>query len=185
MATEKKEQLIKKFDSLKEITEKLQKQYEKDFIGIVILGSTSKGYSEKDSDIDYALITTKNNIENKFFFDSFKKLSEEHSLKLDNDYAKSENDNFYLNPQVLFEGLFFGNYKKFHELQKTIFQKINEIEWDKIRKKILEREKLSQKAKERHFLGYKQEEIEKMDQIISLRRMPPSYNEMRKKFGLD
>ncbi|MFH1837921.1 MAG: nucleotidyltransferase domain-containing protein [Candidatus Kuenenbacteria bacterium] len=179
-ATIELEQLVEKIISLEKITKEMKEKFKDDFVGIVVFGSTTKGYSIKESDIDCGIIA-KNN-KKKEIFDYFKELSNKYNLKLCDisGYCVwiSDNDYIFSNQEILFKGLFFGDQEKLLVLQETILKNIDKTRWDIIRKKIKKEETKRWKAAERYNLTLNQ--LEELEQIILLQRVPLSYEETLK-----
>lgn len=175
-ATPETKELAEKINRVEEIVKKLKQRYKNNFIGIVISGSTAKGYSTKESDIDYRIIA-KNEKITKYF----KKLAEQQQLKLCDIQKKpyidvDKKNQIILSQEILFHGIFFGDQQQLHQLQKKFLESINEKEWDEIRERIRDAGVFLIKAKERYNLT--SEKLEEIKQFISLLRVPPILKEM-------
>ncbi|PKL72214.1 hypothetical protein CVV26_02610, partial [Candidatus Kuenenbacteria bacterium HGW-Kuenenbacteria-1] len=158
---------------IEKIVEKLKKEYKENFIGLVIFGSTSKGYYTPESDLDWGIIAKNKEVSTRFInLASSLSLCGEHYAGVDNKNQIKENK------ETLYYGLFFGDSKKLLEIQKETFKTLDKKEWDAIRKNILENETNLEKAGDRFFL--EEEKLDEIKQSAALLRVPPSYEEMLK-----
>jgi HEAT repeat protein len=190
-ATPETEALIKRIRTLEGIVERLKNRFGDEFIGLIALGSISKGYFVEESDIDYAIIATNKNV-----LEEFKRMAEKESIILDFGYyveINQENEilkcviaeggeEILTDEEVLFCGIFFGDRGKLKEIQKRAIQRMKSKRWDNIRKKIMREETDLEKLCER--LKIPEEEMERLILATILLRVPPSYNEVKKLLGL-
>jgi|GEM_PF-1766851 len=190
-ATPETEALIKRIRTLEGIVERLKNRFGDEFIGLIALGSISKGYFVEESDIDYAIIATNKNV-----LKEFKRMAKKESIILDFGYyveINQENEilkcviaegveEILTDEEVLFCGIFFGDPGKLKEIQKRAIQRMTSKRWDNIRKKIMREETDLEKLCER--LKIPEEEMERLILATILLRVPPSYNEARKLLGL-
>jgi predicted nucleotidyltransferase len=196
-ATPEIEQLIDKIKKIEKIVKELQEEFGDDFIGIIILGSTAKGYSKKESDIEYSIVALEHNmfqIRNRF-----KELALEYKLNIEtyfdlqvylnkdifNEERFGAGVNNFMESEIisgniscLFQGLFFGDFKKLAEIQKKLIKLLTPEKWDETRREIFLEETELKKAQLRYNLS--EEEFLKIQQVIALLRIPPSYDEMVK-----
>jgi len=176
-------QLSEKIGKLEEISKTLQEKYKDKFIGFTVFGSTSKGYSEKESDIDYALFGSKP--DNKELFGDFHKLAGKHELNLcygvgsylgsKDKYWEFGNKNIKISR--LFKGIFFGNRKQLIRFQKEVLNKVTEKDWDETRDFIMEQETRLGKAALR--LNINDKERTQVQANIKILRTPPPLQEAR------
>jgi len=178
-ATTHVSELAKKILLLDDVSKILQEKYKDKFIGFVVFGSTSGGYSLPKSDIDYMLTGLK--AEDKKNHDEFKSLIRDLNLKpcpLYSKYVDTETlEENMLHTSQLFQGLFFGNRKKLLELQKQVLKKINETNWNRIRKGIANVETNLEKATERFKI--KDKKLRQIKTNIAILRTPPPLKEAR------
>ena len=170
-------ELIDKINKLEIIMEEVSMIYKDNFVGVVLYGSTAKGYSQKESDIECKVIGKTEEVHN-----CFNELAKELKLKLcefENHYIDiDEHDKIKSHHENLFCGLFLGDYKKLKQMQKKFIEDTNETDWDEIRKEIRRHEIELYKAVPR--LNIENEELEKIKQYASILRVPPTYSEMKK-----
>ena len=160
--------LMRKIQELQKIADKLKKEFGDKFIGLTIVGSTAKGYSTEESDIDWGIIAKDKIVSEKFraMAESLN-LCHEHYVGVDKNRRISENKDF------LFYGLFFGDFNELKKLQKAALEHMDEKQWNIIRKKIESNEtNLSEAVKRFNIL---EEEMEKITIFSSLLRVPLSY----------
>lgn len=65
-ATPETKDLIEKIRKLERISERLKKEFGDDFVGIIIFGSTAKGYRLEESDIDWGIIAKNEKVPERF-----------------------------------------------------------------------------------------------------------------------
>jgi HEAT repeat protein len=190
-ATPETEALIKRIRTLEEIVERLKNKFGDRFIGLVVFGSTAKGYFTKESDFDGAIIAT-----DKSVLEEFEKMGKAESINLDivyyvevnpeNEILKcviiGEEGELLTDEEVLFCGIFFGDPGKLKEIQKRAIQSMTRERWDNIREEIMREETDLEKLCER--LKIPEEEMERLILSNILLRVPPSYNEAKKLLGL-
>ena len=160
--------LMRKIQELQKIADKLKKEFGDKFIGLTIVGSTAKGYSTEESDIDWGIIAKDKIVSEKFraMAESLN-LCHEHYVGVDKNRRISENKDF------LFYGLFFGDFNELKKLQKDALERMDEKQWNIIRKNIESNEtNLSKAVKKFNIL---KEEMEKITIFSSLLRVPLSY----------
>lgn len=169
-------ELAERILKIQKIVEKLKKEFKDEFIGIIVFGSTHKGYFMPGSDLDWAIIT-----QNPKCAEEFKKISKSENLDLCYEHKIIVNKEYQLDnfsiflAVVLFQGLFWGDYEKLKKIQSNFLKNIDEKKWDKIRRRIMENETKLSKAAER--LNLKKDEIERIELASSILRVPPSYKE--------
>ena len=168
-ATLEIESLMGKIQKLHEITEKLKKEFSDKFIGLTIFGSVAKGYSTKESDTDWGIIAKDIMVSIKF-----QKMAGTLSLCHEHYAGVDENSKILENEDILFYGLFFGDFNELRKLQKVTLENMNKKQWDIIRKNIENNETNLDKAAKRFNIS--KEEMEKIKVFSSLLRVPLSYN---------
>lgn len=122
---------------LNDIVQTLREKYPTELVGLVILGSLSKGYWTPESDIDWGLIFNNNQtiistetIEKAKI--DFQNLAEKNSFRLCKDHsldASSINQEDYSSFELVFNGLFFGDREQLLKIQKNILNNIDENDW--------------------------------------------------------
>jgi len=179
-ATPYTKELADRIKKLQEIVQELKNEFSDKFIGITVFGSTSKGYflggDPKShflgSDLDWGIFAKDRKVSREFQNMAKKKslqLCHEHYTKISRDGKISGNKD------VLFYGLFFGDYEKLRELQRIAIQNMNKGEWDDVRLGIAIYETSLYKAAERFDIT--EEELKKIDLFAILLRVPPPYDE--------
>jgi len=96
----------------------------------------------------------------------------QHFIKINENYQVVEAHESFL---FLGSGLFFGDWKKLYQIQKTALENMSKEDWEMIRQLIRDYETNLRKVKERFNLP--DEKIEEMQIVISLLRVPPSLKE--------
>ncbi len=170
-------ELISRMEKLEKIVQILQDKYRDEFIGVNIYGSTNKGYLGPGSDLDVGIISQNDEIAKKFL-----NLVEKEKLPLCGPcYSRIEVDKNNRAPShqaIMFYGLFVGDHDRLLKLQLDYLKSINEEEWNRTRKDILDNETNIHKAQER--LKLTENEMMKTKVALSLLRVPPSYQETLK-----
>ncbi len=175
-ATSYTEELAERISNIQEIVRKLKEEFGDDFVGLVILGSTSKGYFARSSDLDWGIIAGKKEVSERF-----KEMAAARSLNLCLEHFVNSNEEYQVQEgkaatvSFLFCGLFFGDYDRLLEIQEKLLRRINPKIWDEIRREILANETRLAKAQER--FGLEDQESEKTKQAVALLRVPPPYQE--------
>lgn len=179
-ATPYTEELVKGLKEVQEINQRLKKKFGDKFIGLVVYGSSAKGYFE-NSDIDSTFIAKEGIVYDILDFIA-NGLPERRLVEFHEQLAIDSNNevmDLFGESAGLFHGIFFGDRKKLVLLQKTLLEKTSENDWDKLREKILDRETENfDKLAER--FGLSQEETEKIKLITMLTRTPPTRDETLK-----
>ena len=164
-ATPFTQELATRILELDKIEKKLREKNGDKLVGIVVYGSTAKGYLKSASDLDYTVIS-----EDPQVVKQFKKLAESLDLCPVHDHWVGPEEgkiSGYVN--ALFTGIFFGQRKKLLEYQKKYLTQIDEDGWHKIRRIIMIAESSILRAQ--RVLGLK--EREKIEEAIALLRTPP------------
>jgi len=171
-ATSESSFLIDRIRKLEEIALQIKDKFGDEFVGLVALGSTSKGFPRSSSDFDWAVIG-----KNKKVADYFRVIAEEKGLELCREhYCNIDNKGKLKGTKdSLFSGLFFGDYEELARLQLRCLQSITDEKWDKMRRFILKNETNLKKAKER--FGLSDEEERKIKETAALLRVPPTREE--------
>jgi len=190
-ATPETEALIERIKILEKIVERLKNKFGDRFIGLVVFGSTAKGYFTKESDFDGAIIAT-----DKSVLEEFEKMGKAESINFDivyyvevnpeNEILKcviiGEEGELLTDENVLFCGIFLGDRGKLKEIQKRAIQRMTPERWDNIREEIMMEETNLEKLGERFKIP--EEEMERLRLATIILRVPPSYNETKKLLGL-
>lgn len=163
-ATPFTDKLAERTKKLQEISSELQEEFQEDFTGITIFGSTSKGYLNPESDLDYAVIS-----DDEDAVDKFQDLADEKDLDLCEGFYMKKEKGEERQPNHLFSGLFFGDHDELMELQKETLQEMDEEEWEEVRRNIEQEEANFEKMIPRLQL----DEGEKLDKATSLLKVPP------------
>ena len=169
-ATGSTEVLTERLKSLDEKVTQLREKFKEQFIGIVIWGSTAGGYIKTGSDLDATVITQSEQAAKEagsiFHRDVF-------SPTLVLEEGQPPNKKFGAN---LFEGIFFGDYKRLTQLQKELLDNVTDQEWDTIRKEIYQKNitNLTQGRYAQERLGVVAEELDVLQLAVALTRVPPS-----------
>lgn len=174
-ATYETEELMERIKKLQKITTKLKEKFNDKFIGLVIFGSTAKGYFIKQSDLDWGIVAKEKSVSK-----AFQEMAEAESFNLCHEYYVGVNERNKISGdfEILFYGLFFGDFDKLSKLQENVLLNIGEKEWDKVREVIMENETALFKASMR--FGIEEEKVEEIAQFASLLRVPPPYQETLK-----
>jgi len=178
-ATNYPERLVKNTIEIQEIVEELKNKFPDDFIGIQVFGSTSKGYSIPESDID-AFVISKTPKPFEYYKEkqtSFKKCEGWTQNILWTGDSRREAVTIYEMGRF-FQGLFFGDHKKLLGIQASIISRVDEEIWDIIRHKLFTDEIDVADTKERFVLGADQ--TDKIAVMSSLSRVPPPLTETKR-----
>ena len=163
-------ELAKRITELTEVEKKLRKKVGKKLVGIVVFGSTAKGYLSSLSDVDYTVVA-----EDYKVVKEFKKLAEPLFTLCHEQWVGPVKGEISGYTNALFNGLFFGDRKKLLEYQKNFLEQTDDKKWDLIRKIIMTGE--TDILKTKRILGLEEKEFNKTREAIALLRTPP----MRKK----
>lgn len=182
-------ELAERILEIKKIVKEMKDKFGDRFIGIVIFGSTAKGYFTPTSDLDWCVIA-----KDKEVLEYFEKIAQElklplcqeHYIEVDETYKAKTKTNI----KILFYGLFLGDREMLHKVQKNTLESMDPKkypqEWDGIRKIIMGYELDLLKASRR--FGIDEEKMERIKVFSALLRVPPTYNEaleiVRRRAGL-
>lgn len=173
------EETREKILEVQRVIKQLKKEYGDKIVGSIILGSIARGSAIQESDIDIALLATDHNCYRRFI-----ELATDYNLNLcrRSQIHVALNENYQLKnleqSDILFEGLFLGDYKKLLEIQKELLESIDGERWERIREKIMYHETALSKTKQRFQLS--QKEIDKLFHAILFIRVPPLREETLK-----
>ena len=164
--------IVKKFDEVQRISDDLKKQFGDRFVGIVIVGSTTKGYATPESDIDYVVIgdLSKNEIQIKS------------NLKLHFVHMAIPRAHDLWALSALFNGIFFGDKELLLQKQREFIKWVTPKQWDFVRGMIYSQESKLSKAFERSNLS--EREKRRIFSKTAL-RVSPRYDEMKRQLGID
>jgi len=163
-------ELAKRITELTEVEKKLRKKVGERLVGIVVFGSTAKGYFRELSDVDYTVVA-----EDYQVVKEFEKIAEPLLTLCEGQWVGPVEGEISGYTNTLFSGLFFGNKKKLLEYQKKFLEQTDDKKWDLIRKIIMIGE--TDISKTKIILGLEEKELDKTREAIALLRTPP----MRKK----
>jgi len=175
-------EILKRTKILNAVSRQLKHEFSTDFIGIVVFGSTAKGYARPQSDVDYAVIAS-----NPAAAKRFHELSTGNKLPLcekqDINYVNPrEKNNATITP--LFSGLFFGDRRALKKAQRAVFTRFanNPKGWDRVREEILENE--TRLGTAFGILGIEGKREQQRLNAAAALRVPPPYKEMKKMLGI-
>lgn len=170
----------KRMKSLVEVSQQLREEFP-NVVGLVVFGSTEKGYMREKRDVDCMLVGE--NVDK----DVKERLSElivEQGLTPDifgvyADVSKIA-EGVIDNAHALFSGLFFGDREKLRGIQKECLKNITVDQWDNIRRDIIHvSTKISQGR------GLTVEEIKQVAVLRTILYAPPDLETMRKQLGVN
>lgn len=145
--------------------------------GVVVVGSTTKGYVTPGSDLDFMLLT-----KNEDVIQEFRKQLESNRIvpcELSKQYQGDVEADRYLDSVAhLFTGVYIGDREALYRHQRTAISTITVEEWEEIRLRIAVNETLDEKAKSR--LGLTQQELRKINAATLITRVPPPLEEAKK-----
>jgi hypothetical protein len=183
-ATGSKEALTLRLERIAAAAEILRKR-EKGFIGIVVNGSTEKGYMLPTSDLDIALVG--HNIGQQLFkgLEEFLKASVcahgSRLLEVDEDEVARGDVQEISVISSLFQGLFFGDRETLARVQQKTFSELDHETWDRLRGQMFVTQANIEKAVGRLDIKDKSlETFKKAKRIAVLNRVPPPYEETKK-----
>ncbi len=174
--------LAEQANKLNGIKKEMAEHFGNDFTGFVINGSFLKGYYEPQSDIDYIVISSNQNARG-YFAELLKKNGLEGCLLVQWDVNPKVIKDYGIKASralLLFNGVFFGDYKKMVDLQKEYLKKANEKDWEELRFNMLDNEFKTRIFKIKERLKFDEKKLEEAEQLIALRRVPPPLEEARK-----
>ncbi|VVB51098.1 HEAT repeats [uncultured archaeon] len=160
-----------RLQALADISARLTEEFGSGYVGVVIVGSTEKGYMTPQSDLDCAIIAE--NLQVKKEFVELAEAREIHPcirLNLPPDTLSGDNRNF------LFTGMFFGNREKLAEMQKKTLDSLTPEDWDTLRKTMINRDVDFYKL---YKGGLKYEDIELIEHARTVLYTPPDYETMK------
>lgn len=166
-------ELAQKFLNLEKISKKIKEEFKDKFTGIIVYGSSVKGYFKK-TDIDYKVIARDPEASKRLraLVDPEDYFESHGQINIDENYKIVDRD-----ASDLFSGVFLGDRKEFTRIQKNFLESIGEKEWDWFRKHYADTGNLCKMAER---FGISGDELEKIEQYIILLRTPPAYRETLK-----
>ena len=169
---------------LSDLVSSLQAKYPP-LVGLLVLGSLSKGYWIPSSDLDWGLIFTNMKTKDKnALTEDFTREAQERGFKLCVDYSLDASSPANCSPESLeiaFNGLFFGDRERLKELQSKIIEAVNEDKWNQIRQ--YWSEQLENYSKMIDRFGLSQEKADKIKMLRNFLWQLPSYQEAKKEFA--
>ena len=175
LATGHVKALAERNKMISEIVETLRKTHP-DFIGLIIFGSTDKGYFTPESDLDYAVVGEKDVGPDLIRECRARglKLCQSHIqiARKSKDIAKSA---------TLFYGQFFGDREALKRMQRVAFSGLDEQDWNRVRMEVLKQETNLRKGLVRSGVGFRE-----TNRILlaAAQKVPPPYAEMKRMLGL-
>lgn len=158
-----------RFLALDQIAMSLEQEFGDKFSGIIIMGSTTRGYAQETSDLDAVVLGSDPQIA-----DKFKNMADQHQIKVCT-YCfmqiDDKNDNNLEQTEKLFTGIYVGNREKLLRFQQQILSKIDQEYWDGMRGLILKVN--TDLTKLAVWLSVKDEEKDKIKTLIELNTVPP------------
>jgi len=158
-----------------------------ELVGLIVLGSTSKGYWTPTSDLDWGLIfeQDKDNPDHKQNIEEikniFRKLASDKgfSICIDasfvashaQDYLKQKDFNAL---STIFNGLFFGDRQKLKKIQADIISNLDSKQWNEVRKIWLSH--LNSYIKAGGRFGFSKEQIQELQLKRGFLWCPPDFN---------
>ena len=172
LATPYRDDIVRRLDHINDVSEALKKY--PGFTGIVVLGSTAKGYAELDSDLDVAVLGEGAGL-----------LGEARGL-LGRDYRVCGPLMEGLTRpgeggDLLFRGLFFGRRESMETAQRDFLRRATPAQWEEVRERILAKEGNILKAAER--LGVGEEELGRLRLRALLQKVPPPLGVLKRSKG--
>ena len=176
-ATPATRELVERLAAVQKISRALKKEFGKKFVGVLVVGSTAKGYFKPASDLDYVVVTS-----DKKAADRFEEIGRGNGIKLCASY--DVDPTFERSPSMkhLFKGVFFGDRKKLAEAQRRFVQQASGDAWSEVIQYVKYHEGDLEKAVKR--FGVPSGEREKLRLAAWLLRVPPPLGEMRKIMGV-
>ena len=169
---------------LSDLVSSLQAKYPP-LVGLLVLGSLSKGYWIPSSDLDWGLIFTNMKTKDKnALTEDFTREAQERGFKLCVDHSLDASSPANCSPESLeiaFNGLFFGDRERLKELQSKIIEAVNEDKWNQIRQ--YWSEQLENYSKMIDRFGLSQEKADKIKMLRNFLWQLPSYQEAKKEFA--
>ncbi|MFH1235060.1 MAG: hypothetical protein V1493_05620 [Candidatus Diapherotrites archaeon] len=188
LATPFTKALFERARAMNNISRRLQRQFPESFVGIVVRGSTAKGYmtpfkgsGTKPSDIDSVVICYDTGAR-----EAFVKMAGEKGIELDKGHC-------FINPDLvmprekpyvfhfLFNGIFFGNRARLGALQERAFNEMPSAEWNEMRGMLMDKESVVEAGMEKAFRRFGITDPNEQRRYITAiaYRVPPPYNEMK------
>lgn len=173
--------LNEKLRGVQEFDKALREHFGNKLIGISVGGSIAKGYANLESDVDVCVMGTDIDMAKfaeerapSFGIKHFKAPDFLECPDLRPELRPHVKDAFF-NP--LYQGLFTGDRQALATAQANHIEDIEEKEWDTLRKNMLRREFFGDNIAERYQL--EPLELELLQVMTMLQRIPPSYPEMQ------
>ncbi|VVB68342.1 Uncharacterised protein [Candidatus Norongarragalina meridionalis] len=168
------EVLGERLGKIREITKQLQKEFGKNFTGVLVFGSTSKGYVRDGSDLDYRILGSPAARRR------FLQLAETKSLlpySEENKYDHCRGWKKIGGAYALFTGLFFGDRGKLLQMQRNAVSRLDQNKWEGIAEQVGDRETNIGDAFTRIDVPAFAEE--RIRNAIRLNRAPPTLAEVK------
>jgi len=162
---------------LSDISQQLAREYKESYAGLIVLGSTEKGYFIPESDLDFAVMGKSSGIRTRFIMLAEKKLipvDEESGYFLQAGEVTGKNAHF------LFSGMFFGDRGRLREMQRQVLGRMKSEEWDELRTVVIREEMLMDKLSRFNFTP---DEIRKVERLRTVLYAPPEFETMKKQLA--
>lgn len=136
-ATPHTKELAEKFLKLEKITQQIKNEFKDGFFGLIVYGSSTKGYYNK-TDLDYKIIVKNTNNYEHFIYERFAELMPQfHSYESHGQIIIDENKKIIDREHPdLFSGLFLGDREELFQIQKNFLDSIDEKNGTKLEKGI-------------------------------------------------
>jgi|GEM_PF-6667549 len=152
------------------IIRELKRERPEEVVGVNVFGSTSRGYMNGESDLDYYFIGS-----HKAATTFYKRLKDEKIRTYKSKKKTLGPNNRHSN--ALFTGLFIGNKDELRKLQVKKIQQISPAHWERVARQTDGSEKNLDKLLERHGIGLQGKSREYIQAKNALNRVPPADKE--------
>jgi HEAT repeat protein len=160
--------------ALQNISDQLAAEFPKDYVGLILVGNTSKGNLTPESDLDWAMIAHDYKV-----LLRFKEIA---GTRFD----LCRNATYCVNPQgegtdeahLLFQGVFIGDRKRLNEARRKTLEKLDRDDWEKIRGRLLSYD--TEPKNLVRFSDFTRDDLDLLKNMSALLHMPPDFAEMKK-----
>jgi len=148
------------------IIREIKRQHPDEVVGVNVFGSTSRGYMNQESDLDYYFIGS-HRASTMFY----KRLKEEKIRTYKSKKKTLGPKNRHSN--ALFAGLFIGDKDQLRRLQAEKISQMSPAHWERAARQTGGSEKNLDKLLQRHGIAAQTDALEYIREINSLNRVPP------------
>lgn len=173
-----------KLNDIKTLFGRLKQQFGDSVIGITVGGSIAKGFAVEGSDADICVFARNRDVI-QFCRKQVGQLGIKHFYASESFLFVDENGRPQFEPGLsdglfnpIFQGVFVGNTESLKQMQANHIAGVSDQEWEKQRKIMLLRERQMGKVTERFDVS--PDEIERLQLLIALRRIPPPLEELKR-----